>query len=142
MILLCLASSTGPRRRNLLVALAQYTVTHFRSSSTKSSSWFLSSLMPMLADAHISSLGYLWYIRNLKGFSKLKACLHVRRLKAQKATYEQRVNQLVPSKTLFCGWFFHRAKTVIKLMAVSFNSTNFFSVGDILSHLGFVLPVR
>ena len=41
--------------------------------------------MPMLADAHISSLGYLWYIRNLKGFSKLKACLHVRRLKAQKS---------------------------------------------------------
>ena len=33
------ASSTTPRRRNLLVALAQYTVTHFRSSSTKSSSW-------------------------------------------------------------------------------------------------------
>ena len=28
MILLCLASSTTPRRRNLLVALAQYTVTH------------------------------------------------------------------------------------------------------------------
>ena len=44
MILLCLASSTTPRRQNLLVALAQYTVTHFRSSSTKSSSWFLSSL--------------------------------------------------------------------------------------------------
>ena len=35
-ILLCLASSTTPRRRNLLVALAQYTLTHFRSSSTKS----------------------------------------------------------------------------------------------------------
>ena len=41
MIVLCLASSTTPRRRNLLVALAQYTVTHFRSSS----SWFLSSLL-------------------------------------------------------------------------------------------------
>ena len=40
MILLCLASSTTPRRRNLLVALAQYTETHFRSSS-----WFLSSLL-------------------------------------------------------------------------------------------------
>ena len=39
-ILLCLASSTSPRRRNLLVALMQYTVTHFRSSS-----WFLSSLI-------------------------------------------------------------------------------------------------
>ena len=38
--LLCLASSTIPRRRNLLVALAQYIVTHFRSSS-----WFLSSLL-------------------------------------------------------------------------------------------------
>ena len=34
MILLCMASSTTPRRRNLLVAFAQYTVTHFRSSST------------------------------------------------------------------------------------------------------------
>ena len=45
MILLCLASSTTPRRRNLLVALAQYSVTHFRSSSTKPSSWFLSSLL-------------------------------------------------------------------------------------------------
>ena len=44
-ILLCLASSTTPRRRNLLVALAQYSVTHFRSSSTKPSSWFLSSLI-------------------------------------------------------------------------------------------------
>ena len=44
-ILLCLASSTTPRRRNLLVALAQYSVTHFRSSSTKPSSWFLSSLL-------------------------------------------------------------------------------------------------
>ena len=44
---LCLASSTRPRRRNLLAALAQYTVSHFRSSSTKSSSWFLSSLMTM-----------------------------------------------------------------------------------------------
>ena len=44
-ILLCLASSTTPRRRNLLVALAQYTVRHFLSSSTKSSSWFLSSLL-------------------------------------------------------------------------------------------------
>ena len=42
---LCLASSTRPRRRNLLAALAQYTVSHFRSSSTKSSSWFLSSLI-------------------------------------------------------------------------------------------------
>ena len=31
--------------RNLLVALAQYTVTHLRSSSTKSSSRFFSSLM-------------------------------------------------------------------------------------------------
>ena len=46
MILLCLASSTTPRRPNLLVALAQYSVTHFRSSSTKPSSWFLSSLLP------------------------------------------------------------------------------------------------
>ena len=45
MILLCLASSTTPRRRNLLVTLAQYSVTHFRSSSTKPSSWFLSSLI-------------------------------------------------------------------------------------------------
>ena len=44
-ILLCLASSTTLRRQNLLVALAQYTVTHIRSSSTKSSSWFLSSLL-------------------------------------------------------------------------------------------------
>ena len=42
---LCLASSTRPRRRNLLAAVAQYIVSHFRSSSTKSSSWFLSSLM-------------------------------------------------------------------------------------------------
>ena len=42
---LCLASSTRPRRRNLQAALAQYTVSHFRSSSTKSSSWFLSSLI-------------------------------------------------------------------------------------------------
>ena len=41
MILLCLASSTTPRRRNLLVGLTQYTVTHVRSSS-----WFLSSLLP------------------------------------------------------------------------------------------------
>ena len=41
----CLASSTRPRRRNLQAALAQYTVSHFRSSSTKSSSWFLSSLV-------------------------------------------------------------------------------------------------
>ena len=40
MIVLCLASTTTPRRRNLLVALAQYTETHFRSSS-----WFLSSLL-------------------------------------------------------------------------------------------------
>ena len=44
-ILLCLASSTTPRPRNLLVALAHYSVTHFRSSSTKPSSWFLSSLL-------------------------------------------------------------------------------------------------
>ena len=42
---LCLASSTRPRRRNLLAAVAQYIVSHFRSSSTKSSSWFLSSLL-------------------------------------------------------------------------------------------------
>ena len=35
---LCLASSTRLRRRNLLAALAQYTVSHFRSSSTKLSS--------------------------------------------------------------------------------------------------------
>ena len=48
-IVLFLASSTTPRRRNLLVALAQYTVTHFWSSSTKSSSWFLSSLIPALS---------------------------------------------------------------------------------------------
>ena len=47
-IVLCLASSTTPRRRNLLVALAQYTVTHFWSSSTKSLSWFFSSLIPAL----------------------------------------------------------------------------------------------
>ena len=40
MIVLCLASSTTPRRRNLLVTLAQYTVTHFRSSC-----WFLRSLI-------------------------------------------------------------------------------------------------
>ena len=46
-ILNCLASSTTTRRRNLLVTLAQYTVTHFRSSSTKSSSWFLSSLLTL-----------------------------------------------------------------------------------------------
>ena len=32
------------RRQNLLIALAQCTVSHPRSSSTKSSSWFLSSL--------------------------------------------------------------------------------------------------
>ena len=36
-ILLCLVSSTTPRRRNLLAALAQCTVSHFRSSSTKRS---------------------------------------------------------------------------------------------------------
>ena len=48
-IVLCLASSTTPRRRNLLVALAQYTVTHFWSSSTKSLSWFFSSLIPALS---------------------------------------------------------------------------------------------
>ena len=40
MIVLFLASTTTPRRRNLLVALAQYTETHFRSSSR-----FLSSLL-------------------------------------------------------------------------------------------------
>ena len=39
------------RRRNLLVALAQYTVTHFRSSSTKPSSWFLSSLLSFSCNA-------------------------------------------------------------------------------------------
>ena len=44
-----LASSTTPRRRNLLAALAQYTVTHFWSSSTKSLSWFFSSLIPALS---------------------------------------------------------------------------------------------
>ena len=38
-----------PRGRNLLVALAQYTVTHFRSSSTKLSSRFLSSLLKKAA---------------------------------------------------------------------------------------------
>ena len=43
----CLASSTRPPRRNLPAALAQYTVSHFRSSSTKPSSWFLSSLLCM-----------------------------------------------------------------------------------------------
>ena len=55
MILLCLASSTTPRRRKLLVALAQYTVTHFRSSSTRPSSWFLSSLFSPLVqpDNHV-----------------------------------------------------------------------------------------
>ena len=40
---LCLASSTRPRRRNLLAALTQYTVSHFRSSSTRSSSCSLMS---------------------------------------------------------------------------------------------------
>ena len=30
----------------------------------------------------------------------------------------------------------------LRFMAVSFNSTNFFSVGDILSRLGFVLLVQ
>ena len=40
---LCLASSSRPRRRNLQATLAQYTVFHFRSSS----SWFLSSLLSM-----------------------------------------------------------------------------------------------
>ena len=35
MTLLCLASSTTPRRPNLLTALAQCTVSHFRSSSKK-----------------------------------------------------------------------------------------------------------
>ena len=50
--LLCLASSTRPRRRNLLAALAQYTVSHFRSSSTKSSWWFLSSLIIACRDAN------------------------------------------------------------------------------------------
>ena len=50
--LLCLASSTRPRRRNLLAALGQYTVSHFRSSSTKSSSWFLSSLIIACRDAN------------------------------------------------------------------------------------------
>ena len=57
---LCLASSTRPRRRNLLAALAQYTVSHFRSSSTKSSSWFLSSLMKkthhIMMNNHITKL--------------------------------------------------------------------------------------
>ena len=48
---LCLASSTRPLRRNLLAALAQYTVSHFRSSSTKSSLWFLSSLLSFPASA-------------------------------------------------------------------------------------------
>ena len=45
---LCLASSTRPRRRNLLAAPAQYTVSHFRWSSTKSSSWFSSSVISLL----------------------------------------------------------------------------------------------
>ena len=52
MTLLCLASSTTPRRRNLLTALAQCTVSHFRSSSTKSSSWFLSSLVTVFRKPH------------------------------------------------------------------------------------------
>ena len=51
---LCLASSTRPRRRNLQAALAQYTVSHFRSSSTKSSSWFLSSLISSTNHPHLS----------------------------------------------------------------------------------------
>ena len=42
-ILLCLALSMRLRRRNLLVALVQYTVTHFWSSL-----WFLSSLLVKL----------------------------------------------------------------------------------------------
>ena len=59
---LCLASSTRPRRRNLLAALAQYIVSHFRSSSTKSSSWFLSSLFSgrrqLQPDVTSSFVGY------------------------------------------------------------------------------------
>ena len=41
-IVLCFSWLTTPRRRNLLVALAHYTVTHCRSSS-----WLLSSLLMM-----------------------------------------------------------------------------------------------
>ena len=54
--LLCLASSTTPRRRNLLTALAQCTVSHFRSSSTKSSSWFLSSLVSLWQRDNVTTL--------------------------------------------------------------------------------------
>ena len=52
MILLCLASSTTPPR-NLLVTLAQYTVTHFRSSS-----WFFSSLMSDVMAYHVVSTAH------------------------------------------------------------------------------------
>ena len=55
MNLLYLASSTTPRRRNLQVALAQYMVTHFRSSSTKSLSWLLSSLICMVCGFELAS---------------------------------------------------------------------------------------
>ena len=53
--LLYLASSTTPRRRNLQVALAQYMVTHFRSSSTKSLSWLLSSLICMVCGRELAA---------------------------------------------------------------------------------------
>ena len=61
MTLLCLASSTTPRRRNLLVALAQYTVTHFRSSSTKASSWFLSSLISRICVQRLYNITHPGY---------------------------------------------------------------------------------
>ena len=67
--LLCLASSTRPRRRNLLAALAQYTVSHFRSSSTKSSSWFLSSLVMQTRDE-------VQGLRNCLEFSQPVSCLY------------------------------------------------------------------
>ena len=53
-------------RRNLLVALAQYTVTHFRSSSRKPSSWFLSSLFTSPEATHCFSIITLMIIRENK----------------------------------------------------------------------------
>ena len=54
---LCSASSTKPRRRSLLAALAQYIVSHFRWSS-----WFLSSLFSgrrqLQPDVTSSFVGY------------------------------------------------------------------------------------
>ena len=135
-----LDDTTSVSGRVLLdVCLVTHTICAYYSRPYKRWYWLKNFINEFCTVAILYMVGkkevILWLKPLLQGFWKLKACLHVRRLKAQKSCVWTTCKPVCSKQNAFLRVVIPQGKNCDRTGVYSgmFNSTNFFSVGDILS---------